>query len=93
MSSWSRIMMVCLLVLIVAHLMLDCAPRRAQAQGERPGRYAIVASHPGGSDQISLVNTVWVLDSVTGTVTAYTVGQSADGPYKMVKISAGPTMR
>ena len=50
MISGSRIMMVCLSVVLAAYIVLDRSPR-AHAQGDRPGRYAIVASHPGGSGQ------------------------------------------
>ena len=69
------------------------ASSKTPAQTMQIGRYAIVgALHPKGGEMVvgDPGNAVWVLDTATGVVSAYTTGGN---PAVMVAIGPGPTMR
>lgn len=75
-----------LLVVLISMMILS---ERAAAQTSHVGRYSIVASQGNRAGQVTTTNTVWVLDTETGAVSAYAIAGGAGTPFVTIKIAAG----
>jgi hypothetical protein len=68
---------------------------RGTGQPPSIGRYTILSSiratGPGITNTPDLL--VWVLDTATGAVSAYTVGATPGEPHVIVKLAPGPTLQ